>query len=308
MLACHSFIDLWLMLAAGVLVDGVLGEPTRFHPLVGFGNLAHYIERWLNATARQIKPSHRIVGTIALAMAVIPWLAVSLLATNTPHSAYLHVLLLYLAIGHKSLHQHALRVHQALINQQLDAAKTAASWMVSRDAEAIEPVSATIESVLENGNDSVFGTLFWFLIAGGPGALAYRLVNTLDAMWGYKTPQFLYFGWAAARLDDAMNYIPARLTALTYAVLGKTRQAWQCWLAQAPTWKSPNAGPVMAAGAGALGIQLGGAARYHGVWVQRPPLGAGRPANAEDIRRALALVRHGVFLWLAITGIAMGII
>jgi adenosylcobinamide-phosphate synthase len=157
-----------------------------------------------------------------------------------------------------------------------------------------------VESVLENGNDGVFGALFWFLLAGGAGALAFRLANTLDAMWGYKNARFLHYGWAAARLDDVLDYIPARLTALTYALLGKTRTALRCWRAQAPVWDSPNAGPVMAAGAGTLGIQLGGPACYQGEWHQRPILGEGRPAQPADIERALALVRHGVYLWLAL--------
>jgi len=100
--------------------------------------------------------------------------------------------------------------------------------MVSRDSAAIEAVPATVESVLENGNDGVFGALFWFFIAGGAGALAFRLANTMDAMWGYKTPRYYYFGWAAARLDDVLDYIPARLTAIIYALLGHTRLALQC--------------------------------------------------------------------------------
>jgi adenosylcobinamide-phosphate synthase len=209
-------------------------------------------------------------------------------------------LLLYFAIGHKSLHDHARAVTRALSNHDEASAKMAASYMVSRDSAAIEPVPATVESVLENGNDGVFGALFWFFIAGGTGALLFRLANTMDAMWGYKTPRFYYFGWAAARLDDVLDYIPARLTALTYAILGNTKLALNCWKTQAPLWDSPNAGPVMAAGAGALHVQLGGAARYQGEWHERPTLGAGEAPIAEDIERALKLVRHGVYLWLLV--------
>jgi adenosylcobinamide-phosphate synthase len=209
-------------------------------------------------------------------------------------------LLLYFAIGHKSLHDHARAVTRALSNHDEASAKIAASYMVSRDSAAIEPVPATVESVLENGNDGVFGALFWFFIAGGTGALLFRLANTMDAMWGYKTPRFYYFGWAAARLDDVLDYIPARLSALTYAILGNTKLALNCWKTQAPLWDSPNAGPVMSAGAGALGVQLGGAARYQGEWHERPILGAGEPPIAGDIERALKLVRHGVYLWLLV--------
>ena len=159
---------------------------------------------------------------------------------------------------------------------------------------------ATVESVLENGNDAVFGALFWFVVAGAAGVLTYRLVNTLDAMWGYKTPRYLSFGWAAARLDDGLNFVPARLTALSYALLGRTRSALACWRAQAPAWDSPNAGPVMASGAGALGVRLGGAAIYHGHMETRPALGQGAAPQGGDIARALRLVRHGVLLWLAV--------
>jgi adenosylcobinamide-phosphate synthase len=126
-------------------------------------------------------------------------------------------------------------------------------------------------------------------------------------MWGYKTPRHYYFGWAAARLDDVLDYIPARLTALTYAILGNSQLALRCWKTQAPLWDSPNAGPVMAAGAGSLNIKLGGAARYQEEWHERPVLGAGVAPIANDIERALALVRHGVYLWLAIFLIIMSI-
>ena len=123
---------------------------------------------------------------------------------------------------------------------------------------------ATIESVLENGADAIFAPLFWFIIAGPTGAILYRLTNTLDAMWGYKNTQYFYFGWATARFDDFLNWVPARLTALSYALLGKSLDAFKCWKNQAHLLDSPNAGPVMTAGAGALDIRLGGPAWYHG--------------------------------------------
>ena len=284
-----------------VALDFIFGEPRRYHPLVGFGWLADKLEAWLNPAIYQNKPSQRLVGSFALALLLTPFIILAYWLCNIHLTGIvINTLLLYFAIGHKSLHDHARAVSHALNNHDEALAKIAASYMVSRDSAAIEPIPATVESVLENGNDGVFGALFWFFIAGGTGALLFRLANTMDAMWGYKTSRHYYFGWAAARLDDVLDYIPARLTAFTYAILGKTKLALSCWKTQAPTWDSPNAGPVMAAGAGALHVKLGGAARYQGEWHNRPVLGAGLAPVVHDIERALKLVRHGVYLWLAI--------
>ena len=289
-----------LLVGVALLLDRVLGEPRRFHPLVGFGRLAAWLEARLNAGGR----GHRLHGVAALVLLLAPWLALAFWLQQYPLANLLFsALVLYAAIGLQSLHQHAAPVATALANGDLETARALTARMVSRDTSALdaEGVSrATVESVLENGNDAVFGALFWFVVAGAAGVLTYRLVNTLDAMWGYKTPRYLSFGWAAARLDDGLNFVPARLTALSYALLGRTRSALACWRAQAPAWDSPNAGPVMASGAGALGVRLGGAAIYHGQIEARPALGQGAAPQGGDIARALRLVRHGVLLWLAV--------
>jgi adenosylcobinamide-phosphate synthase len=289
------------MAIVAVALDFIFGEPRRYHPLVGFGWIVNKLETWFNPISKQNLSTQRLIGAFALVLLITPFIILAYwLCHITLTSVIANTLLLYFAIGHKSLHDHARAVTNALNNHDEASAKTAASYMVSRDSAAIDPIPATVESVLENGNDGVFGALFWFFIAGGTGALLFRLANTMDAMWGYKTPRFFYFGWAAARLDDVLDYIPARLTALTYAILGNSKLALSCWKTQAPTWDSPNAGPVMAAGAGALHVKLGGAARYHGEWHNRPVLGAGIAPVVNDIERALKLVRHGVTLWLAI--------
>ena len=293
-----------LLAGAALLLDALLGEPRRFHPLAGFGRLATGLEARLNSGGR----GHRLHGAAALALLVLPGVALAGWLQQQPGvGALFSALVLYAAIGLQSLHRHAEPVAAALARDDLNAARAGVSMMVSRDTTALdaEGVSrATVESVLENGNDAVFGALFWFLVAGAAGALGYRLVNTLDAMWGYRTPRYLRFGWAAARLDDALNFLPARLTALSYALLGRTRVALACWRTQAPAWDSPNAGPVMASGAGALGVQLGGAAVYHGRTEARPALGRGAAPQGGDIARALKLVRHGVLLWLAALALA----
>ena len=284
-----------LLMAAALLTDWLLGEPGRWHPLVGFGRVTRWVEMRLH------RPHSHTRGVLGVALLVLPpvLLAVALREVNPAVAVFLDVALLYFALGHRSLHDHARPIAAALRAGDYARAQALTARIVSRDAAAINPAPAATESVLENGNDGVFGALFWFVLLGGPGALLFRLANTLDAMWGYKNARFLHFGWAAARFDDLLNWPAARLTALSYALLGKTRLALHCWRTQAPTWESPNAGPVMAAGAGALGVRLGGAARYEGEWHQRPTLGTGREAVAEDIERALQLVRRGAVLWLA---------
>lgn len=292
---------IWL-LPLGVLLDALLGEARHWHPLVGFGRLANSVEARLN---RQQSPRFKyLLGILALMLIVIPWVYLAYILASLPlYGSLLSVLILYFTLGLHSLAAHTRPIATALNAGDLPTARAQLARVVSRDTASLDKTGiakAAVETVLENGNDAVFAALFWFAIAGAPGALAYRLVNTLDAMWGYKIPHFYTFGWAAARLDDALNYLPARLTALTYALFGKTRQALSCWRQQAPQWDSPNAGPVMAAGAGALSVQLGGAAVYHGQVETRSDLGAGEPPVAADISRALALVYRGVWLWLGL--------
>lgn len=297
-----------LLAAVGVALDWLLGEPKRFHPLVGFGRLASNVERRLHGAAGVNPRARRIRGVLALALLLTPLVAVATFLCALPDAgAIFSVAALYFTLGHKSLHDHARPVAVALRAGDENEARRLVSLMVSRDSAALDITCSATESVLENGNDGVFGALFWFALAGGAGAMLYRLANTLDAMWGYRNDRYLEFGWAAARFDDLLNFIPARLTALTYAALGKTRRALACWRAQAPAWDSPNAGPVMAAGAGALGVSIGGPARYQGEWHDRPALGADAAPTFNDIERALTLVRHGVGLWLAVWFIAAGV-
>lgn len=291
---------------AALAADWLLGEPRRWHPLVGFGNLAQALERRLHPgeAASQIRSRSR--GILAWLIAVVPPAALLLLSVEhlpTVAAITLQIAALYLALGLHSLRQHARPVIDALDAGELEAARRSVGCIVSRDTGAMQPVDvarAAVESVLENGNDAVFGALFWFAVAGAPGALLYRLVNTLDAMWGYRTPHYRHFGWAAARTDDVMGFLPGRLTALSYALLGHCTNALHCWRTQGLRWESPNAGPVMAAGAGSLDLELGGPAFYHGHWKLRAPLGRGAQPRAADIARALSLVNRGALLWVCL--------
>ena len=297
-----------LLLVAGVALDLLLGEARRWHPLVGFGRLAHALEARLNRGRGRLAR-----GAVAWALAVLPltWLAWWLASWPTAYAGLLvHALLLYLCLGLRSLREHTLPILAALRAGELAEARRLTGRIVSRDtsdANASDLAKAGAESLLENGNDAVFGTLFWFLVAGGPGALLFRLANTLDAMWGYRNDRFNLFGRVAARIDDALNFIPARLTALSYVLLaprGGHARAWHCWRTQATAWSSPNAGPVMASGAGALGVTLGGAAVYDGEVELRPVLGSGPAAGAADIARAWRLVWRTTLLWLGIALVA----
>lgn len=287
-----------LLSVAGVALDALLGEPRRAHPLVAFGRYAGRLEQRFNAGGRGWR-SH---GVTAWFLAVVPLTLLVTVMSWLPYIGWLvEILALYCALGLRSLGEHVRPVAEALRGGDLDEARRRVGYLVSRETGELDDTAvarAATESVLENGSDAVFAALFWFVVAGAPGVVLYRLSNTLDAMWGYRNERFERFGWAAARIDDLLNYIPARLVALTYAVLGRTRLALSCWRRQAPLWDSPNAGPVMAAGAGALGVELGGAAVYHGELHQRPQLGEGPPADADAIERGWQLVCKGVWLWL----------
>jgi adenosylcobinamide-phosphate synthase len=294
------FYDPWTSLAILLFalgLDRLLGEPFIYHPLVGFGRLA----TWLEGLLRRERSSPRrllLGGGLAVLLAVAPVVAVvAWLDTQVVAGAVADILLLYLALGLRSLQEHGEAVVSALHSADLSLAREQVGLMVSRntvDMDEAAVTRATVESVLENGNDAVLGTLFWFLLAGGAGAVLYRLVNTLDAMWGYKTGDYRYFGRVAARLDDLLNWLPARLTVLLYALGRRFREALRAARRQGRQWESPNAGPVMASGATALGVVLGGSAVYGQQPRERPHLGVGREPVAEDIPRALHLVRRSV--------------
>lgn len=299
-----------LIIGAALLLDRALGEPRRLHPLVGFGAYADFLERHLNCGKRR-----RTRGILALLLAVAPWCVLAWLAQwwlrMLPpfYFAPVAAVVLYLALGRQSLVEHAGAVASALGAGDISAARVAVGRIVSRDTRALDAGGisrAAVETVLENGSDAVVASLFWFAAAGLPGVVLHRLVNTLDAMWGYRNARFYYFGWAAARCDDVLNFIPARLTAWGYVLCGRSSNAWRCWRRQARAWSSPNAGPVLAAGAGALNLMLGGAAVYDGESEQRPALGAGSEPGAGDIGRALKLL-DGTLLLAVVLSAALEI-
>ncbi len=285
-----------------LLLDRILGELGRFHPLVGYGRVAHKVELIL---FRGQPAAPRPCGVIGWMAMVLPILFLGLLwmLLDGWILFVVEVVILYLLVGGRSLTLHADRVAQALKTGDLHKAQQAVGRIVSRETDRLDEqgvANAATESVLENGSDAVFAVLFWYLLLGLPGALVYRAINTLDAMWGYTTPRYIDFGWFAAKMDDWANWIPARLTALSYALLGSWPEAIRSWREQATACKSPNGGVVMAAGAGALKIELGGEVYYNGQREQKPQLGFGPGVAAKDIGRASRLVVRTQLLWIAL--------
>ena len=288
-------------LLLGLLIDHFVGEAKRWHPLVGFGNAASRLEKAANPSRdNEGKLRGLVCWTL---MVLIPVMAMSLVVSQLSGLALLVVnaLVVYFVVGLKSLAEHGRNVAVPLLAGDLPAARQLIAMMVSRDTDMLteqQVASAACESVLENGSDAIFAALFWFCLLGAPGAILYRGANTLDAMWGYKTDRYRSFGWAAARIDDVLNWLPARLTALSYSLVGNFSSGLKCARQQGGLTDSPNAGYVMAAGAGALGISIGGGAIYHGEQHQRPIFGVGPVAEAIDIERAIALVQRASVLWV----------
>ncbi|MBX2808872.1 MAG: adenosylcobinamide-phosphate synthase CbiB [Cellvibrionaceae bacterium] len=300
-----------LVIIVALLLDKLLGELSRWHPLVGFGRIADIVETYLNtASFRGLQFLGGMLAWLLLSLlpALVWVIAVAYVeGLYTDDSGLLGLLLesivVYFAIASRSLDEHARAILRPLQLDNVPAARSQLARIVSRDTAQLDKAAickATIESVLENGSDAIFAPIFWYVIGGLPAVIVYRLSNTLDAMWGYKTQRFLFFGRFTARMDDILNWLPARLVAISYALLGNTSAALTCWRQQAASLASPNAGVVMTAGAGALLLELGGRASYHGKAVDKPLFGCGQQPQNQDIARSLALVKKTLYLWCAI--------
>ena len=299
----------WMIAAVvitAVCLDKRWQEPTRWHPLVGFGRYAQDLEQRFF-----VEPCNQATGVWVWCVAVLPWVGLAYLVQTWLSfwllQSLVSALVLYWAIGWQSLIAHAQAVQKRLADGDLFSARKAVALLVSRDTDTLDAngmAKAATESVLENGADAIFAPIFWFAIAGLPGVVLYRLANTLDAMWGYRNRRYRYVGWFSARMDDVLNYIPARLTALSYALVGNMPQAFHSWYAQARHCKSPNAGAVMASGAGAIYTTLGGGSAYNGVFEPSPVLGPEMSnrsyADHSSIGRACGLINRTLGLWLLV--------
>lgn len=288
-------------LALGVGLDRALADPARWHPVAGFGTLAARLEQTTYADRRAAGAAHVLVlvgGCVALG-------AVAERATRerpVPH-ALVTAAATWTVLGGTTLGREAAEVARLLEAGRLDDARTQVARLVGRDTRTLradEVARAALESLAENTSDAVVAPLVLGAVAGVPGLLGYRAANTLDAMVGHRSARYTRFGWAAARLDDVLNLPGARLTAALATVLGADPAAsLRAWRRDAGAHPSPNAGPVEAAFAGALGVRLGGRTVYgSGAEARvelRPVLGDGRTPAAHDVARGRRLAdRVGV--------------
>ncbi|ASR03999.1 cobalamin biosynthesis protein [Gordonia rubripertincta] len=279
-------------LVVGFLLDEALGDPSTGHPVAGFGRLTSALERRLYRESRAAG-----AGLVAVAAGGVVGVGVAATAgRRAPALVALTAASTWIALGGTSLCQVGDAVADALESDDIDAARALIPSLCGRDPESLDEAGicrAALESIAENTSDATVGPLFWGAVAGVPGILGYRAVNTLDAMVGYRDERYRDFGWAAARLDDVANILPARLAgALIVLVSGSPRRAAEAWRRDSHAHPSPNAGVVEAAFAGAVGVRLGGRTVYpHGV-EERPTLGSGPAPKPADLRTAVELSRR----------------
>lgn len=281
-------------LVAAALADAVFGDPPRLHPVAGFGMVA-------NALERKLWRPRRGAGVLYAAVLVGAATAVTVAATRsvarTPLSLPFAVAVIWDTLAGRSLAEEATALAGEVERDDLAAARRRAPALMGRDPRdlgAPELCRAAVESVAENTADAVVGPALWAAVAGAPGAVAYRAVNTLDSLVGYRDDRFLHFGWAAARLDDVLTWPAARLGAiltcmLAPAVGGTGAGARAIVRRDARCHPSPNAGLLEAAFAGALGVRLGGVNRYGARVEHRPELGDGPRPRPHDVVRAVRL-------------------
>ncbi|MCP4563431.1 MAG: cobalamin biosynthesis protein [Bosea sp.] len=311
------------LLLAALLIEAAIGYPARLfawigHPVTWIGALIGWLDRGLNRETMSFA-MRRTAGVVALLILLGVTLAASLALVALCHLAG-PLALLPLALlastllAQRSLHEHVARVAEGLEQGGIPGGRKAVSMIVGRDPESLDEAGvarAAIESLSENFSDGIVAPAFWLGVGGLPGGALYKAINTADSMIGHKSPRHLAFGWAAARLDDLVNLLASRLTALMLiaaAALGRqadARAAWRAVRRDARRHRSPNAGWPEAAMAGALGLRLAGPRVYGAVRVEDGWMGDGRAeATAVDIRRALTLYRRACLLLWGLAAVA----
>jgi adenosylcobinamide-phosphate synthase len=297
-----------------LVLEAALGYPEAVqrrapHPVVGLGRAIAALERRWNGPERS-EAQRRGLGVAALLLVGGGAALAGALATRAARGRAGAGAVLALAatagLAQRSLYDHVAAVLAALERDDLPAARAAVARIVGRDTHdlnASEVAAAALESLAESFCDGVVAPALWLAAGGLPGLFAYKAVNTADSMIGHREPRWRSFGWAAARTDDAMNLVPARVAGALIAAAGGG--GWTVMARDAAKHASPNAGWPEAAMAGALGVRLGGPARYDGLWTRRPVFGDGPAPTAEDLKRGLAVyIRACGLLWLTVGGLA----
>ena len=308
----------------GFVLDAIFGDPAWLpHPVVYMGKAISALEKGLRARLPKT-PEGELWGGRILAFC-LPVSTLALTSLVCIGAAALHPLLGLAvqmfwcgqALAAKGLMQESMNVHRELTKPDLPAARIAVSRIVGRDTQALTTegvTKAAVETVAENASDGVIAPLFYMLLGGAPLALTYKAINTMDSMIGYKNTQYLYFGRAAAKLDDVANYLPSRIAALLWvaaaALTGNdARSAWRIWRRDRRNHASPNSAQTESACAGALNVQLAGPAYYFGEYYPKPTIGdAVRPIEPEDIRRADRMMYAESLLALALGLLIRGIL
>jgi adenosylcobinamide-phosphate synthase len=308
-----EFGNMWLLnpsqIVAALTVDLVVGDPHGWpHIARCAGVLSAVYEGWLT---RHFSRNFLlgllfwtlVVGTLLAGYVVIRFIC----SLISPIATYVFdTLIIYQAVAARDLHKHAKTVWQALVSDDLGVARHRLSYIVGRDTrdlDAAEISRATIESVAESLVDGVVAPLFWAVVAGAPGALIYRTTNTLDSIVGHRTPAYEKYGKASARIDDLLNWVPARICALILCLF-RLPASWPKVQREAPAHASPNAGWPEAAMAGALNLKLSGPRSYHGALTEDDWIGDGNgEATSADIRRALALYKTACSVQITVLGV-----
>jgi len=281
------------------------------HPVVWIGKLIETLERRWNDPARSAAARQAlgiVTMTIVVGTAGAVGYAIQSGARQLPFGMIVVVLIATMGLAQRSLYSHVRDVLQPLARGDLCAARNSVSKIVGRDTAQLTSsavAAAAIESLAESFNDGIVAPAFWLAVGGLPGLFAYKALNTADSLIGHREPRWRAFGWAAARADDVANLVPARLAGLLIVMAGGG--GLRVMYRDAPRHASPNAGWPEAAMAGALQVELGGAATYEGVMHERPLFGAGRRPDAGDLRRSLRIYLGAcALLWALALVLAAG--
>ncbi len=309
-------MEILLAALCGFALDLLFGDPSGLpHPVVFMGRCISFLEKHLRARFPKTERGERGAGAVLAALLPLGTLIAcggALWLCGLVHPLLRFALEAFWcgqALAMKGLRDESAEVRRKLTGDTLDAARRQVSRIVGRDTDALTAegvTKAAVETVAENFSDGVIAPLGYMMLGGAPLALAYKAVNTMDSMVGYKNERYLHFGRAAARLDDAANYLPARLSALLLIAAARltghdAAGAWRIWRRDRRNHASPNSAQTESAMAGALGVQLAGPAYYFGQYCPKPTIGdAHRPVEPDDILRANRMLYAAGFLGLAL--------